>query len=59
MKEIKCTLYDRNCIDCGECDNYCDLDRNKVCDSCGKCLESDVNYKIIKITDVIVDENTK
>ena len=34
-------------------DDTCDLDPNKICDSCGKCIETDVNYKIIKITKII------
>ena len=38
MKE--CVLYDRVCINCGEC-LKCDLDPGKICDNCGKCLESD------------------
>ena len=50
----QCELYDRECINCGECDK-CDLDPNKVCDSCGKCLEENKNYKIIKITKIITD----
>lgn len=33
----KCELYDRDCIGCMECET-CDLDPNKVCDNCGKCL---------------------
>ena len=37
MKE--CLLYDRECIDCGEC-LVCDLDPTKKCDSCGQCLET-------------------
>ncbi len=37
MKE--CVLYDRECINCGEC-LKCDLDPNKICDNCGRCLES-------------------
>lgn len=38
--EKACILYDDrpNCIHCGECE-MCDLDPNKVCDNCGKCLE--------------------
>ena len=39
------------------CDDTCDLDPNKICDSCGKCIEPDKNYKIIKITKIITDEN--
>ena len=54
MEKKKCELYDRECIGCGECDK-CDLDPNKICDSCGKCIESDKNYKIIKITKIITD----
>ena len=50
---IKCVKYDRFCIDCGECDEFCDLDPNKKCDSCGNCLKEDANYKIIKITKII------
>ncbi len=34
-------------------DDTCDLDPNKICDSCGKCLEINKNYKIIKITKII------
>lgn len=52
-KQIKCIKYERNCIDCGECDEYCDLDPSKKCDSCGTCLESDKRYEIIKITKII------
>ena len=34
-------------------DDTCDLDPNKICDSCGKCIEIDKNYKIIKITKIV------
>lgn len=37
-------------------DDTCDLDPRKICDSCGKCIETDKNYKIIKITKII-EEN--
>ena len=53
----KCILYDRDCIECWECE-ACDLNPSKRCDSCGKCLEPDKNYKIIKI-DKIISENTE
>lgn len=37
-----------------ECeDDFCDLDPTKICDNCGKCIEPDKNYKIIKITGII------
>ena len=38
METQKCVLYDRDCIGCLECE-MCDLDPNKVCDNCGKCLD--------------------
>ena len=46
----KCVLYERDCIGCLECET-CDLDSNKVCDNCGKCIQiSDVaSIKIDKI----------
>lgn len=46
----KCVLYDRDCIGCLECET-CDLDPNKVCDNCGKCIEVQdvVSIKIDKI----------
>lgn len=34
----ECVLYDRECIGCMECE-VCDLDPNKICDNCGKCLD--------------------
>ena len=34
----ECVLYDRECTGCLECET-CDLDPNKVCDNCGKCIE--------------------
>lgn len=56
MSRRTCVLYDRECIECGEC-NICDLDSSKVCDNCGKCigLNSDLEYLAIKI-DGIIDE---
>ena len=46
----ECVLYDRKCIGCLECET-CDLDPNKVCDNCGKCIEMDdvASIKIDKI----------
>ena len=37
-------------------DDFCDLDRNKICDNCGKCIESDNAFNSIKITKIIIDE---
>lgn len=50
----QCVLYERECINCGECD-ICDLDPLKICDNCGKCL----NIKddaVIKIDKIITEE---
>lgn len=56
MKE-KCVLYDRDCINCGECE-FCDLDPTKLCDNCGKCLESEnLDYAAIKIDGFSQTEN--
>ena len=55
MKLTKdCVLYERECIDCGECD-VCDLDENKICDNCGKCLDIR-DDAVIKIDGIILDE---
>lgn len=49
----QCVLYDRECINCNEC-LMCDLNPLKICDNCGKCIESGENeYKAIKITKII------
>ena len=37
MDQKQCVLYDRVCIGCGECDR-CDLDPEKICDNCMKCV---------------------
>lgn len=57
MENNKCLLEDRECILCGECDR-CDLDRNKICDNCCKCIESDkAEYKAVGIDEIIIDES--
>lgn len=59
MAEKRCVLYDRECIECGEC-NLCDLDPTKICDNCGKCIglnlgKDSPEYRAIRI-DGIIDE---
>ncbi len=50
MKE--CVLYDRTCVQCGEC-LRCDLDPEKLCDNCGHCLETHgKEYNEIRIDQV-------
>lgn len=55
FKNNECVLYERECIDCGECD-VCDLDSNKVCDNCGKCLDIK-NDAVIKIDEIIMSDD--
>ena len=43
-----CVLYDRECIGCGECDR-CDLDPEKICDNCMKCVNGDAEYRGVEI----------
>ena len=51
-KEIKNKFIDE---DLDVCDDSCDLNPDKICDNCGKCIEDSSNYKIIKITKIITD----
>lgn len=41
---------------CGEC-NLCDLDPNKICDNCGKCIglsgEGGPEYRAIKVDGIL------
>lgn len=53
-KDKWCELYDRECINCMECE-ICDLDPNKICDNCGKCLDIK-DDAIIKIEKIIIDK---
>ena len=43
-----CVLYDRECIGCGECDR-CDLDPEKICDNCMKCVTGEADYRSVAI----------
>lgn len=54
----KCVLYDRLCRNCGECD-YCDLNPFKICDSCGKCIETQQDYREVKIDGIITGDRRK
>jgi hypothetical protein len=56
VKMKKCVLYDRPCIECGEC-NRCDLDPSKICDNCCKCIDKEgVDYSAMVIEDIIDGE---
>ncbi len=50
----ECILYDRECINCGECD-MCDLNPKKVCDNCGICIDMDDDYSTVDV-DLTFDE---
>ena len=54
-KGQNCVLYERECIGCLECE-ICDLDKNKICDNCGKCLNIQ-DDAIIKIDKIIMEED--
>lgn len=47
----ECVLYDRECIGCMECE-VCDLDPDKICDNCGKCLDIK-EFVAIKIDGIV------
>lgn len=57
MKKM-CELYDRECIGCGECDR-CDLDPNKICDNCMKCVNGDNEYRAITVDGIQLTEDEK
>ena len=53
---MKCVLQDKDCVECGKC-NLCDLDPQKVCDNCCKCIDEDeVDYNGIVIDEIIEEE---
>ena len=54
IEKRECILYERECIDCGECD-VCDLNPDKICDNCGKCLDIR-DDAVIKIDKIILDD---
>lgn len=50
-----CVLYDRECIGCGECDR-CDLDPQKICDNCMRCVKGDAEYMGVEIDRIVMEE---
>ena len=55
MAKHPCVLYDRECIGCGECDR-CDLDPEKICDNCMKCINGEAEYRSIAIDGIVMGE---
>lgn len=52
MNRTHCIFEDKECTNCMECE-MCDLDPKKVCDNCGKCIESDADYRAIDVDRVV------
>ncbi len=50
--EKECVLYDRKCIDCGEC-LVCDLDSSKICDNCCACIDDGEDYRSLNILEFL------
>ncbi len=50
-----CVLYERECIGCGECDR-CDLDPEKICDNCMKCVNGDAEFRSVSIDRIILEK---
>lgn len=56
MEKKYCVLEDgKPCVDCGRC-RMCDLDPEKICDNCMKCLKSAADYACIAIDGVFESE---
>lgn len=53
MMKKECILFERSCIDCGEC-SICDLNRNKKCNNCERCLEQKGEYRALNIEDFMI-----
>ena len=53
----QCVLYDRECIGCGECDRR-DLDPDKICDNCMKCVRGNEEYRAIRIDRIVLEQPT-
>lgn len=51
----QCVLYDRVCIGCGECDR-CDLDPDKICDNCMKCVKGESEFRSVVIDGIVLSE---
>lgn len=52
MERFYCILEEKECVKCYECE-MCDLNRNKVCDNCGKCIDSKTDYRAIEVDRVV------
>lgn len=57
MNKKDCVLYERACIECGECD-ICDLNPEKICDNCMACVKSESDYRAIRIDGVLTPDES-
>ena len=55
---MKKCIFDENkeCNLCNEC-NICDLDSNKICDNCGKCIDTNEEEHFFKIDNIYMFED--
>jgi hypothetical protein len=55
MAQKMCVLDEEQpCVECDEC-NRCDLDPDKFCDNCMRCLELDDDYLVLPIDEIQID----
>lgn len=47
----------KECTECGQC-NLCDLDENKLCDNCCRCL-GEADYSAVEITEIILPKEIR
>lgn len=47
----------KQCAECGRC-NLCDLEENKICDNCCRCL-GEADYSAVEITEIIMPKEIK
>lgn len=53
----KCVLEEKECVDCGQCDDRCELNPGKVCDNCFRCLDMETRpYAEIPISGVYLED---
>jgi len=57
MEEKYCVLEEGVlCTHCGEC-TRCDLDPNKECDNCMRCVKSGADYLAVEVDEIIEGED--
>ena len=55
----ECTLYEKECDLCGQCDDYCPT-KDKLCDNCFECLEEpSEDFAKIQIDAIIMADKTQ